>query len=230
MCFTFESRVAGVFFARTGIYRVSSFVVSLALALNKVNIVAITTILVLHVGNGRSEHVWLDITFLAIRASCSLAVRAMRSCAQGWSRGPCHQRQGSGGHSPPPGKQEGLGGAGPPILYLATPKINILLKLLLSRVVVLRGITKGLRVIYMGAHSRTFFPPNPFLISYCKFNAFLNSLAMGLLFVVFGCRTCTIAIPVRAKKAPVALDSKVKHMFEKWQYNFKKFPLQRSQK
>ena len=34
-----------------------SFMVSLVLALNKVNIVAVTTILVLHVGNGRSEHV-----------------------------------------------------------------------------------------------------------------------------------------------------------------------------
>ena len=31
--------------------------VSFVLALNKVNIVAVTTILVLHVGNGRSEHV-----------------------------------------------------------------------------------------------------------------------------------------------------------------------------
>ena len=36
------------------------------LALNKVNIVAITSILVTHVGNGRSEHVRLDIMFLAI--------------------------------------------------------------------------------------------------------------------------------------------------------------------
>ena len=33
------------------------FLVSFALALNGVNIVAVTTILVLHVGNGRSEHV-----------------------------------------------------------------------------------------------------------------------------------------------------------------------------
>ena len=43
--------------------RVTSFVVAAEgrhlciLALNKVNIVAVTTILVLHVGNGRSEHV-----------------------------------------------------------------------------------------------------------------------------------------------------------------------------
>ena len=37
--------------------RATSFVVSFVLALNKVNIVAVTTILVLHVGNGRSEHV-----------------------------------------------------------------------------------------------------------------------------------------------------------------------------
>ena len=37
--------------------RATSFVVSVVLALNKVNIVAVTTILVLHVVNGRSEHV-----------------------------------------------------------------------------------------------------------------------------------------------------------------------------
>ena len=36
---------------------VTSFLVSFMLALDKVNIVAITTILVLHLGNGRSEHV-----------------------------------------------------------------------------------------------------------------------------------------------------------------------------
>ena len=37
--------------------RATSLVVSFVLALNKVNILAVTTILVLHVGNGRSEHV-----------------------------------------------------------------------------------------------------------------------------------------------------------------------------
>ena len=37
--------------------RATSFVVSFVSALNTVNIVAVTTILVLHVGNGRSEHV-----------------------------------------------------------------------------------------------------------------------------------------------------------------------------
>ena len=37
--------------------RATSFVVSFVLALNRVNIVAVTTILALHVGNGRSEHV-----------------------------------------------------------------------------------------------------------------------------------------------------------------------------
>ena len=37
-------------------------------------------------------------------------------------------------------------------------------------------------------------------------------------------------LPVRAKKTPVALDSKVKHMFEKFKYNVKKLPLRRSQK
>ena len=37
--------------------RATSFVVSFVLALNMVNIVAVTTILVLHVGNGQSGHV-----------------------------------------------------------------------------------------------------------------------------------------------------------------------------
>ena len=75
--------------------RATSFVVSFVLALNRVNIVAVTTILVFHVGNGRFEHVRLDIMFRAVRASCSLAVRAMRACAQGWSRPPCPPGAGS---------------------------------------------------------------------------------------------------------------------------------------
>ena len=37
--------------------RATSFVLFFLLSLNKRNIVAVTTILVLHVGNGRSEHV-----------------------------------------------------------------------------------------------------------------------------------------------------------------------------
>ena len=37
--------------------RATSFVVSFVLALNKINIVAVTTMLVFHVGNGRSDHV-----------------------------------------------------------------------------------------------------------------------------------------------------------------------------
>ena len=44
--------------------RDTSFVVFFVLALNKVTIVAVTTILVLHVDNGRSEHVQLDIMFI----------------------------------------------------------------------------------------------------------------------------------------------------------------------
>ena len=36
--------------------RATSFVVSFVSALNTLNIVAVTTILVMHVGNGRSEH------------------------------------------------------------------------------------------------------------------------------------------------------------------------------
>ena len=52
--------------------RVASFVVAAQgrhlciLVLTKANIVATTTILLLHVGNGRSEHVGLDIMLLAI--------------------------------------------------------------------------------------------------------------------------------------------------------------------
>ena len=68
---------------RAAFGRATPFVVCFVLVLNKVNSVAVTTILVLRVGNGQSEHVCLDIMFLAIRASCSLAVRAMRGCAQG---------------------------------------------------------------------------------------------------------------------------------------------------
>ena len=44
-------------------------------ALNKVNIAAVTTILVLHVGDARSEHVWLDIMALA-----RLSVRPIFIC------------------------------------------------------------------------------------------------------------------------------------------------------
>ena len=69
-------------------------------ALNRVNIVAVTTILVFHVGNGRFEHVRLDIMFRAVRASCSLAVRAMRACARGKSRGSCSRPLGH--HVPSP--------------------------------------------------------------------------------------------------------------------------------
>ena len=39
------------------IYRATSFVVSFVLALNRVNIEAVTTIIALNVGNNRSEHV-----------------------------------------------------------------------------------------------------------------------------------------------------------------------------
>ena len=37
-------------------------------------------------------------------------------------------------------------------------------------------------------------------------------------------------LPVGAKKTPATLDSKLKHMFEKWKYNVKTLPLRRSQK
>ena len=42
--------------------------------------------------------VGLDIMFLAIRTSCSLAVRAMRACAQGRSRSACPWAGSGGGH------------------------------------------------------------------------------------------------------------------------------------
>ena len=38
------------------------------------------------------------------------------------------------------------------------------------------------------------------------------------------------ALPGRAKKTPATLDLKVKHMFEKWKYNYKELPLRRTQK
>ena len=94
--------------------RATSGVVSFVLALSKVNIVAVTTILVLHASTGRSEHVCLDIMFVAIRASCSLAVRAMRACAQG-GQGALPPRRGVwGSFRPPPRKQLRLGGRRPP--------------------------------------------------------------------------------------------------------------------
>ena len=74
----------------------TSFVVSFVLALNKVKIVAATTILALHVGNGQSKHVCMDIMSLIIRGSCSLAVGAMRACAQDESARPCPQGAASG--------------------------------------------------------------------------------------------------------------------------------------
>ena len=44
--------------------------------------------------------------FLAFRASCSLAVRAMRSCAQGWSGGLAFMAGGLGGPSRSQGSRE----------------------------------------------------------------------------------------------------------------------------
>ena len=51
----------------------------LCVGFNKVNTIAVASMLVLHVGNGLFQHVRLDIMFLAILASCSLAVLAMRA-------------------------------------------------------------------------------------------------------------------------------------------------------
>ena len=102
----------------------TSFVVSFGSALNTVNIVAVCKLLVLRVGTGRSEHVCLDILFLASRASCSIAVLARRACAQGRSRGHCLPGGDSGGvFASPQRSQAGWMAAGPPILYLAKLKI-----------------------------------------------------------------------------------------------------------
>ena len=60
----------------------TSLVVSLVLVLNTVNIVAVITILVLHVGV-------IGHYVPCHSGSCSLAVRAMRLCAQGESVKPC---------------------------------------------------------------------------------------------------------------------------------------------
>ena len=86
----------------------------LILALHKVNLIAVTRILVLHVGNGRSER--LDNMFLDITASCFLAVRAVRACAQ---RGSGRLSLAAGEPSTLPGKRVVWGAAGSPILYLA---------------------------------------------------------------------------------------------------------------
>ena len=62
--------------------RATSLVVSLVLVLNTVNIVAVITILVFHVGV-------IGHYVPCHSGSCSLAVRAMRLCAQGESVKPC---------------------------------------------------------------------------------------------------------------------------------------------
>ena len=72
--------------------------ISFVLALNKVNVVAVTTIPVLHVGVIR-----------VIMTSCSLAARTMRACAQGAPGGLAPRPGGLGGHSASPGRQESFG-------------------------------------------------------------------------------------------------------------------------
>ena len=73
-------------------------------------------------GTHMSYSTCLDIMFLTVRASCSLAVRAMRACTQGGS-GSLPPRRGVWGSLRPPGKQGVWGAAGLPILYLAKLKI-----------------------------------------------------------------------------------------------------------
>ena len=61
----------------------------------KVNIVAVTTILVLHVGNGRYEHVWLDIMFLAITVQFFFKVfNIIKSSSDAWDGLPGADRWG----------------------------------------------------------------------------------------------------------------------------------------
>ena len=70
--------------------------------------------------------------FLAIRASCSLAVRAMRACAQEGSGGLAPRAMAGRCLRPPWGSREVLGAAGPPVLYLAKLKIKIVLKIIVA--------------------------------------------------------------------------------------------------
>ena len=86
--------------------RSTSFAVSFVLALNRVNVVAVTTILALHVGViGR--HVPRHFDFMFPRF---LYVRA---CAQGGSGDLSPRAEGLEGPFAPPGKQEGFGGGTP---------------------------------------------------------------------------------------------------------------------
>ena len=77
----------------------------------------------MHVGKGRFELAGLDIMFVAIKASCSAAVRAMRACAQGGSRDPFRAER-SGGAFPPPKEAGGFWGrAALPTLFLSKLQI-----------------------------------------------------------------------------------------------------------
>ena len=67
-----------------------------------------------NVGNGRSENVQLDIMFLAIRVSCSLAVRTMRASAQRGSGGGLASWAGGLGKPSAPSGKQGWFGAAPP--------------------------------------------------------------------------------------------------------------------
>lgn len=62
--------------------RAISFVASLVLVMNDLNILAVTTVLVLHVGSCWSEHVWLHVP----RYSCFMILRRLYN-ARGWGVG-----------------------------------------------------------------------------------------------------------------------------------------------
>ena len=80
--------------------RCRGMVVSFVLALNTVNVVAVTTILVFHVG-AIGHHVSMT--------ACSLTVSTMRACAHGGPEEPCPQGGGSRWPShPSPGKRVSL--------------------------------------------------------------------------------------------------------------------------
>ena len=79
-------------------------------SLNRMNIVEDTAIFVFHV-RVIVLHVRRHSRFM------SLAVRAMRACAQGGSGGPCPPGGVCGRAFAPPGKQGGSGGGTPPNVW-----------------------------------------------------------------------------------------------------------------
>ena len=90
----------------------TSFVVAFVLALSSVNVVAVTTILVLHVGV-IGHHVPCHYDFMFPRRAYNARLRAR---VQGGSGGPCPPGGGSGGAFGPPRDAGGFGGRHAPQL------------------------------------------------------------------------------------------------------------------